>query len=453
MRWLTLLIVLCDVGITAQQAPRPKKQSKKNPPSQSKEPPAAPTSWPLMSVTVEGNQIYSAAQIISAAGLAAGQLAGNKELEAARERLMRTGAFGSVGYNFSPAADNRGIQANLQVAEIAQVYPLRFEELSVEDSALEMWLKGKDILFTGKLAGTEVRLTQYAAWVEEYLATKATKKVSSKVRGSLSADRPGEIVALFRPAIAVPSVAYVRFQGNRIIGATDLTNTMAGVAVGIPYGEPRFRHLLQTSIVPLYEAKGRVRVTFPKLTVERSKEVDGIVVTVEVNEGEEYKLGDVTIGGVASADDLVKEGKFKPEETVNFHEVEAGIERIRKRIRANGYLRVSTQMERKIDDAKKIVDLNIAVTPGPQYTFGALTLQGLDLHSEPVIRKRWALKPGQPFRDGYPESFLNRIREDGVFEDLGKTKADVKVDDATRVVNVTLLFAAEPPEQKKRAFP
>jgi outer membrane protein insertion porin family len=403
-----------------------------------------------MSVTVDGNRIYGTAQIISAAGLTTGQLASAKELEAARERLMRTGAFGSVGFNFSPTADNRGIQANLQVAEIAQVYPLRFEELGVEASALEAWLKGKDILFTGKLAGTEVRLTQYTAWVEEYLATK---KISGKVRGSLSADRPGELVALFRPATAAPSVAFVRFQGNKVIGATDLANTMAGVAVGIPYGEPRFRHLLQTSIVPLYEAKGHLRVSFPKLTVERSKEVDGIVVTVEVNEGEPYKLGDVTTSGVASADDLIKEGKFKPDETVNFDEVEAGVERIRKRIRANGYLRVATQMERKIDDAKKTVNLNVAVTPGPQYTFGALTLQGLDLHSEPVIRKRWVLKPGQPFRDGYPDAFLNRIREDGVFEDLGKTKADVKVDDTTRVVNVTLFFAGQPPEQKKRAFP
>jgi outer membrane protein assembly factor BamA len=149
----------------------------------------------------------------------------------------------------------------------------------------------------------------------------------------------------------------------------------------------------------------------------------------------------------------LKEGKFRFEERVNFDEVEAGVERIRQRLRANGYLRVETQLARKVDDEKKTVSLNIAVTPGPQYTFGTLRIQGLDLESEPAIRKRWALKPGQPYRDGYPDHFLSRVREDGVFDNLGKTKATVKVDDQTRVVDVTLYFAGEPPEPKRPRVP
>ena len=36
---------------------------------------------------------------------------------------------------------------------------------------------------------------------------------------------------------------------------------------------------------------------------------------------------------------------------------------------------------------------------------------------------------------------LARIREDGVFDNLGKTKAQVKLDDANRTADVTLSFA------------
>ena len=44
------------------------------------------------------------------------------------------------------------------------------------------------------------------------------------------------------------------------------------------------------------------------------------------------------------------------------------------------------------------------------------------------------------FRSPYPNHFLDRIRQEGLFDNLGKTKADVKVDDAKHVVDVTLTF-------------
>jgi Outer membrane protein len=99
---------------------------------------------------------------------------------------------------------------------------------------------------------------------------------------------------------------------------------------------------------------------------------------------------------------------------------------------------VSTQ----IDDQQKTVELTIPVEPGPQYTFGKLTLEGLDIQTEPQVRKLWALKPGKPFDGGYPALFLARLKEDGVFENLGDTKAEIKKDDKTRIVDVTLHFTS-----------
>jgi outer membrane protein insertion porin family len=44
------------------------------------------------------------------------------------------------------------------------------------------------------------------------------------------------------------------------------------------------------------------------------------------------------------------------------------------------------------------------------------------------------------FNPEYPDHFLDRIRQEGLFDNLGKTKADVKADDVTHVVDVTLTF-------------
>ena len=71
---------------------------------------------------------------------------------------------------------------------------------------------------------------------------------------------------------------------------------------------------------------------------------------------------------------------------------------------------------------------------------GRLDIDGLDFESEPVIRKMWAVKPGDAYRAGYPEMFLAQVKKRGVLDFLGATKADTKVDDQRAVVDVRLTF-------------
>ena len=89
------------------------------------------------------------------------------------------------------------------------------------------------------------------------------------------------------------------------------------------------------------------------------------------------------------------------------------------------------------------MNTRIRIEPGAQYSMGKLTLKGLDLNSEAEILRIWTMKEGRPFNPEYPDLFLNRIREQGVFDDLGKTKAESKINEATRVVDVTLTFGGK----------
>ena len=63
-------------------------------------------------------------------------------------------------------------------------------------------------------------------------------------------------------------------------------------------------------------------------------------------------------------------------------------------------------VDRKLNDAEKTVQLSVEVDPGPQYRMGQLTIEGLDIETEPHNRKMWALKPNQPFNVEYPDTFL-----------------------------------------------
>jgi outer membrane protein assembly factor BamA len=203
---------------------------------------------------------------------------------------------------------------------------------------------------------------------------------------------------------------------------------MYGVAIGIPYAEPQYRLLLDTTIRPLYEARGMIRVSFPKIEVEPAKDVDGLVVTTQVEPGPVYKLGKVNFRGAASSsDELDQLAKLKTEQPVNFDEVKAGQQRVEQSLRRGGYLHVKSEVKRDLHDADHTVDLTFQITPGPQFTQGKVDIVGLDLVSEPVIRKMWGLQPGKPFNIEYPDHFLARVKEDGIFDNLKTTRAETKV--------------------------
>ena len=66
----------------------------------------------------------------------------------------------------------------------------------------------------------------------------------------------------------------------------------------------------------------------------------------------------------------------------------------------------------------------------------------------------WGLENGKPYNGEYPELFLSRLREENLFENLGSTKAQVFPNEATQVVDVTLVFGPGVKEapKKKRPF-
>ncbi len=395
--------------------------------------------WPIESLAVEGNSLYSSAEILSAAGLKLGQPAGKEEFEAARQRLMTTGFFGSAGYRFKPAPSGKGIVATLEVAEITDVYPIRFERLDTPSPELEDCLRRSDPLFRQKIPPSLPILDRYAKAIQACLAARGH---SAPVVGKLSADKSNQFAVVFSPAAPPPSVAEVRFTGNSVLPASALQLAIAGVAIGVPYTESGFRELLDSSVRPLYEARGRIRVTFPKLTIEKSQEVAGVAVTVEVVEGEVYKLGEVSLAGQGLPEaDLRKAAAFRTGEIADFSQIGASVDRMKQRLRRSGYLRPDASVEQVIHDDQKSVDLIVHLDKGAQFLFGKLAVQGLDLDGEAAVRQLWAVKPGAPLDAEYPDFFLTTLREDGVFDNLGKTKAETKIDEPSHSVDVTLVFS------------
>ena len=370
------------------------------------------------------------------------------DFDQARKRLLATGAFQSVAYEFKPSKDDKGVDGVLRVIEVEYWFPYRFEDLPASDDALRAMLHQQEIILGDQIPATkEVIARRQRRHPEGFLGGKVDMS-----RCKLMSDVPDHREVVFRPPGARPNIAEVHFLGNDVLPSSALVNAFAPVAVGVPYSDLTIHELLDGAVRTLYETRGRVGVTFPKIAVEKAAKIDGVSVTVTVNEGESYNLGTVKVTGVppSEAEGIKSIGKWRKGDIANLDEVRAGASKIVDRLIGNGFLKATVKVDRTVHEEDKTVDALITVNAGPQYHFGKLTIEGLDLLTEPQIRKVWIMNMGSPFRPDYPDQFLKDLRAQGIFENLGETRAEKNTDEKTKTVNVTLYFrrAAAKPKEK-----
>jgi outer membrane protein assembly factor BamA len=448
--WLAVALAGALFAQSQPKQAQPKQAKRPAPPAASAPAPAPKPEFSLESLRVTGNKQIPAERIVAASGLVIGKFAEKSDFDAARQRLLDTGAFENVGYEYKPAADGKGYDAVFEVIEAHELFPYRFEDLPAQESALRDAVRKLQPLFTDRIPATAQMLVRYVKAVQEVLA--ANGNADLQVSGKVNAEAPGELAVLFRPTGSRPNIAEVKFSGNKAVPTTLLLRTINEVAIGLPYTEAAIRQRLDAGIRRLYEARGYIRVSFPNVTTEKASKVEGLVVDVAIDEGPVYGLGAVRFTGAPSSEaaGVERTADFKKAEAVNFDEIDAGLQRVYKRLRGAGFLHASGKVIRDIHDDTHIVDLTVALDPGPRFVFGKLDIQGLDIIAEPVIRKMWGSIEGKPFNPEFPDSFLARVREEGVLSNLGATRSETHLDETAKTVGITLYFNGAGPQEKKR---
>lgn len=391
------------------------------------------TQAPLLSVHVTGNREIPAEKILAVLDLTIGKTVARADFDAAREKLTATGDFDTVGYEYSLRPDPQGFDLTVEVREVGEVFPYRFEGLSIEDAILRAALRKQEPLW-----GDRIPLTRTARYIDTIIQAGVKTAVTWKMEESA-----GVQTIVFQPVITLPNIAEVRFEGNDALSSETLLRPINDVAIGTPYTEKALRAQLDSAIRPLYEARGRIRVAFPKIRTARAEKLDGVVVTVTVEEGPVYKLGEVHFTGVPEGDaaQLARLADLTKGDTANFGDVKSAAAKVEKRYRDRGYLHASSKVERDVRDADHSVNVTIPLELGAQYKFGKLLIQGLDLLAEPQIRKAWGQMEGKPYQPDYADAFLDGLRAEKVFDNLGKTTASRHVDETAKTVDTTLVFS------------
>ncbi len=438
MRFNACAVWLCFSAVlrSAQMTDAPPKLAQKQPPP-----------GVLRSVTVKGNSRYSTDALVREMGLKIGAPIAPAVIEAARVRLQKTELFDSVADGFRYSGNPLGYDLTFMVVEARQVFPMRFERLGISANDMERCLKERIPLYSDQIPATDGVLKLYR---ETAQACAVEAKSTVKVKTTISNDDPKQLAVLFAPDGPQVTISQVMVSGNDAVDTGTILRAVNQVAIGVPLSDTRLTMILDGTIKPLYAAKGYAAVTFPKVVTEPSKTNAGVVIKVEIKDGPVFKFGSIRFHGTAMDQDEIRANiGFKPGQQFNGRQVDDFRLWLGHNLRRKGFLDSSVLFETQVDDTRRAVDVTYTVSPGSAYNFQKLDIQGLDVTSAPVIERLWGEKPGAVFNPDYPDFFLKRVEEQGLFDNLGDTSSDFTADPATHGVTVHLYFKSGKSKQDK----
>lgn len=408
----------------------------------------APPPGVIRNVAVEGATLYNVADIKKVLGLKAGGTASNDTLRAAQARLLQTNLFSNVEYSFRFSSSKPPqYDVTFKVTEYDQLFPLHFEDLGVSDNDLRAYLRDHVALYNERIPPTEPVMRRYAAAAQDFVAES---KPTLKVKAIVVADNPDHPQVVIRPDTPLPRIAGVTVTGNKAVETPVLMRAINELAYGQRLSDDSLKLVIDKTVKPLYAAKGYVNVTFPKIQMEKSSENEGYIVHLTIQEGPVFHFGSSAFrGGSFTPDDIRAMMHYKRGDVFDVTKAEQLRADLAKQLRKDGHLDAQVTFTREDDDKNGLVNLAYSITPGPVYTFQSLEVHGLDVESEPAIRKLWAPKPGKPFDPNYPDYFLKRVREMGMFDNLGSTRSTFTPDESTHAVTVNLFFGGAAGEKQK----
>jgi hypothetical protein len=351
--------------------------------------------------------------------------------------------FDSVEFRYGPM--DTGYKVTYTVRELGDLYDFRADGFGVPAEEIAALLADKVPLFAEKVPPTGTMVERIGNVLQEFWKSRGN---DSEVAGRLVPTGQDEYEMLFQPETAIETIAFVKFENTGVIPPLDLQRSFNQVAMGVPYSEERLKELLHYNVRPLYEDKARMEVEFCPCKAEPDPETKGVLVTVHVEQGEEYTFGSLTYPENVPLQpaQMASMLKVKEGEPATMDKVRAGLVAIEDAFKRNGYLKALARHEQKLNTAQKTVDIEVLVQPGALYTMGELRITGLDVITEPAVRKRWGMKPGEPFDGGYPTYFLERIHD--MFDNLTKTDSKNTIHEEKKTVDVELIFVGSGEEKK-----
>lgn len=221
----------------------------------------------------------------------------------------------------------------------------------------------------------------------------------------------------------------IQFQGNEALSSGQLEDGMKTkpwhwysyvtrfLDNSGTYSEPVFLQDLR-GVEQKYTDRGYLQVELSEPRVDARE--DGLVVVVDVSEGDQYRVGELDVSGDQSADvDRLREQlKLKPGEVFNRSFLTADVEGLTSHYTDRGFYFANVNPRTDLKASDKTVDVDFEVERGDLHFVKEIDVSGNTTTIDPVIRRELRLVEGQLWSARAVETSKRRLENLGFFEEV-----------------------------------
>jgi len=366
----------------------------------------------LREVRSDGQKKLTEGQIAALTGLQAGSQVGREDLQKAADKLVASGLFATVKYDFKTRTEGLTLSFHLTESQRVPAYYDNFPWFG--DSELNDAIRAQLPFFDGTLPeGGNVVDVAADAIHGLLLAHKLDLPVQHQVVGNPLGDGNIQQFTVEGAGLKIANLSF----SDAALATNPVVQQHLSEIDGKPYSRTTIDVFLAEQIRPVYLRQGYLKAKLGPPEVRLSgpptaKLPQELPVYVPIAAGDVYRFGDAQWSGnnVISSISLASYLGLKTGGVANGMEMQAALEQIREEYGRRGYLDATVQPETVFDDAAHTVSYRIAVTEGRQYHMGGWVITGISTNAESRVRSTFPLAAGDVFDKIKYEDFLAQLQ-------------------------------------------
>ncbi len=405
--------------------------------------------YPLFRVVVLGAQRIPAATVVGMSGLKVNTQVTSADIERARQRLLESGLFASVGYRFRMAGYS--LVVTFDVEEPVWDAPILFDNF--------VWFTDEELIravaldlptFTGRAPSLPRSLQRIAQALDRLIRLAS---VTGSISYMPSGVGDGALTA-YSYRVDLPSpmpTCAVELEG---VSPSMLDDARASVQVvtGQDYSRDFVARSLAANLLPLYRKRGHVRAEVVAIRARPGGSGDptcgtGVRVSASIREGLKYAWGGATWsgGGEVSGADLDARLGLERGATLDMDRFERGLQAVRELYLRQGYVAARATYRFEYVEDSDVASAAIAIVRGPRVKMGILQVRGLPPETAEQLKAEWSHPTGAYYDALFAREFLKvaRKKHAAVFRAFPNVSIHVTPADGGATVNVAISFSRD----------
>jgi outer membrane protein assembly factor BamA len=395
--------------------------------------------WRLTKINFEGLKSQPPEKMIAVSGLQIGQTIDFEAVKAAAQRLSQTGLFGKVAYRYRYSSTHIELTFELEERTTGKKRChfdnfIWFSDGEIADAIRRDMPDFDGSIVVSDFVGEEIK--------KSLMRLLAEKKIAGEVVYELD----DQLSYTFKVKGANLAICDFQFAGANDDVKKPLLETLQQL-FKTEYSRSDVAAFVKFALIPVYTQHGYLKAAFQPARPSLSPSgacANAVVVTLPVVEGFQYRWNDPVWSGNQSysAQELNMALRLKRGDVADSMKIAGGWVDARGVYGKKGYLKVLFKPEPVFDDTRQLVTFQVAVTEGPQYRMGQVTIAGLPEDDALRVKGAWGLKAGEVFDTSYTHAFLNKVSRERLIKQTGglKVEQDYKRDDQRLIVDVVVKY-------------